>query len=255
MATRSVAYSVYLDRIQALMGWAALTDNENALMGEYFNRNIKAAWESYYWPELCPTAQFTPNSSSVVPLDKADNGVDDIDVVLNVWNAAPNGTFPNIEQPFVLGSDGIEFIPVNLPSTVWINYRQRCPNYEGPVWASTTSFLAGQQTYYTNPNTGTSDFYLALSNNANVVPTTTATWQLLQVPYVLFEFSVQASFADALAADGQMTKADDARGYAEIVLARETDKISRQQRQQPKVNIFRTHGTQQLRNAGIGFPY
>jgi hypothetical protein len=147
------------------------------------------------------------------------------------------------------GYSGTQGNPAN-PS--YIYYRKAFQYYTGTVYDSTLTYAVGAQIYYTittaGASYGTSDFYKCLvATSAGQNPETNPTsWQIINIPEVLFSYLVYKVYGDWLISDGQMDKADGAYRIAE---AKKDDEIDRQERQNGDVmpTLVSTHVTSQAR--------
>jgi hypothetical protein len=240
---RTAKYSDFLARMRAFSGVESLLTTEETHFNQYFNSNIKYAWEQFEWPELCPMEERSPLSGGILPL--SDTGLDDIGEVYALWTANPliNGSNPR-EVQWVLTPDGIQLTGEDLDSTVWVNYKLRCPTYEGAAYAGATAYAIDDQAYYAT----TGRYYRAIAATTGNLPTDTGYWREVEIPYCLFEYVVRASFADALTAEGFDEKANRQRANAQAWLVQEIEKVSRQQRQGLRYSTIKTHANQQYRN-------
>ena len=240
---RTAKYSDYLARMKAFAGVESLLTAEETAFNQYFNVNMRNAWEQFECPELCPIEERTPLSGGVLPL--SDTGLDDIGEVFALWTANPLVDGANAtEVQWVLTPDGVQLTGSDLTSPVWIHYRLRCPVYEGSDYSGATAYAIDDQAYYAT----TGRYYRAIAATTGNAPTDTGYWKEVEVPYCLFECVVRASFADALTAEGFDEKAARQRGTAEALLIQEIEKVSRQQRQRPRYSTILTHANQQYRS-------
>lgn len=240
---RTEKYSRYLARMRSLLDVDTFLDSEREQLLSHFQRNIRWAWEAYDWPELVVTELRVPDGLGVIELD-GGGGDEDIGEVFVVWDDDPRSAAGACEVPFQLTSEGLQ-IPRGQYDSVYVEFRVRVPDYYGDDYDSTTTYEVDDQVYY--PSTG--KFYRAFSETTGNDPTDQSKWVELEIPYCLFEYVVQASYADQLLALGFNDKARYARVDAQAWLDQETDKLSRQQRQPTRHAQIRTHGTMQLRTS------
>jgi hypothetical protein len=237
---RTQTYKRYLDRMRDLCAVEDLLDTEKAQFLGYFQRNIRFAWENYEWPELCPTEELVPDGDRIIPLEGASN--QDIGEVFAVWDGDPDGDCRPREIGFTITPDGLKLSRECDP--VWVYFKARVPDYYGEDWDEDAAYERDDQTY--NPTTGR--FYRALVASTGHATTEEAYWEELEIPYSLFEYVVQASYADALRGSGFSEKSAVQMQMAGALLVQEIEKVSRQQRQRLRHNTTRTHGTTQFRN-------
>lgn len=237
---RTEPYSKYLSRMAALSGVDSLQLVEEQQFLEYFQSNIRRAWEMFEWPELCPVEERIPDDSGVIPF--ACTGETEIGEVFAVYPQDPRQTPPPCDIDFYLTPDGLQLIG-GITSPVWVYFRRRVPDYSGDPYNNLTAYTDGQQAYY--PQTGR--FYKAITGTTGNPPTDEAYWEEIPVPYALFEYVVRAAFADSLLAEGFTEKSSQQRDRAEAWITQEIDKVTRQQRQHWRRSVVRTHGTTQTR--------
>ncbi len=238
---RTAKYSDFLAKMQAFSGVESLLAVEESHFLQYFNTNLRYAWEAYEWPELCPTEERFPDSSGVIALD--GTGQTEIGEVFGVYDANPLLSAGANEVSWVLTADGIQLTGSDLTSSVWVYYKKRMPAFEGEAYAGGTTYAEDDQVYYST----TGKFYRAILATTGNAPTSTDYWEELEIPYSLIEYVVRSSFADALTAEGFDEKANRQRGNAEGWLLQEIEKVSRQQKQSLRHATIRTHGTTQYR--------
>lgn len=238
---RTAQYSRYLDRMKAITGADTLAASEETAFLQYFQRNIRYAWESFNWPELCPTEERSPDGDGIVALE--GGGESDIGEVFEVYDADPDSSASFSTLGWILTPDGIRIVAYAGTDPVFVSFRQRIPEYEGDDYDNAATYAADDQVYYST----TGKFYKAVSAGTAHLPTDEGYWQELEIPYVLFEFVVQSSYADSLLAEGFNEKAGQERAKAEAWLIAEYDKLSRQQRHNFSRSVVRTHGSTQFR--------
>ena len=102
----------------------------------------------------------------------------------------------------------------------------------GDVLSLTQVYTAGQQVYY-DSNAGPGNFYTATTTtNAGDTPDTQPSkWSMVQIPYIFRQYLIEGGFADWLASDGQLDKANAREGMCMAALELEADKLQRQQQQ------------------------
>lgn len=238
---RTAKYSDYLSRMQAFAGVESLLAVEETHFLQYFNTNLHYIWETFEWPEICPTEQRFPNASGVIELD--NTGGTEIGEVFAVYNANPLLAAGASEVSWVLTSDGIQLTGTDLTSAVWVHFKKRCPVFSGAAYAGGTTYDEDDQAYYST----TGKFYRAVLETTGNLPTDTSYWEEVEIPYAFLEYVIRSSYADALTAEGFDEKANRQRGNAEAWLLQEIEKVSRQQRQSLRYATIRTHGTTQFR--------
>jgi hypothetical protein len=165
------------------------------------------------------------------------------------YDKDPRVTTKLVKLPFVLDQDGAQFVQLrntfnygwNPASTnfsyVWLYYRLQRPILSGDVLDLTVSYPAGAQVYYKSTVTGLGNFYTATGGyGPGYTPDNTpAAWTLVQIPYTFRQYLIEGGYADWLASDGQLDKANSREEMAMAALEMEADKLQRQQQQ---VNRF-----------------
>lgn len=243
-------YSTFLKQISVLIGIpvADLDTDMKAALNAAFNSAIRKAWKACNWVDLCPYGEErTTNADGVVSWAQASE--DEIDVVFNVWSEDPAtpATLPD-EQPYRLTSDGIQTLnPVIESDSVWIHYRKRTPSFRGDDFDVDATYAADAQVLYEDAD-GNSNFYKCLSStSAGQDPEDTpAKWELIEIPEVLFWFTVHQAFAEWLTGDGQNDKAAGQYALAQMKL---DDELDKQERQMGVImpTTFTTHVSSQTR--------
>lgn len=237
---RTSSYEDFLKRISALIGQqrANLLTEEELMLREFFNRHMRFAWESYWWPEICLTESRTP-VSDVISLTQANET--EIGEVFACWRDDPNDTGYPREVPFYITADGIQFVGGQSYDPTYVYFRKRKPDFTGDEFDAATAYSTDDQVIYAGR------FYKALQSSTGNLPTDDTYFEELEIPYIFLEYVVAGAYADWLISDGNMDKAITAVQVASEILAQEIDKAQRQQTQQNRINVFRTHGTTQNR--------
>lgn len=238
---RTETYTKYVSRMQALMGVDAANTTELAEWRQYFQRNMRYAWDFFEWPEVCETEERVPDADGYVALD--EQGDEAIGEVLACFDGDPDGEAAVNAVPYRIVKDGFKTTPGAYES-VWVHFRRQMPEYNAADYGSGTAYAAKSETYY--PTTGR--FYESRVATTGNLPTDEEYWKELPIPRCLFEYVVQASYADALLPQGFAEKSRAMKADARSLLDLEIDKVDRQQRQRRFGGRVQTHGTSQLRN-------
>ena len=167
---RTAKYSDYLSRMQAFAGVESLLAVEETHFLQYFNTNLRYIWETFEWPEICPTEQRFPDSSGVIELE--NTGGTEIGEVFAVHNANPLLAAGAGEVSWVLTSDGIQLTGTDLTSAVWVHFKERCPALSGAAYAGGTAYAEDDQAYYST----TGKFYRGILATTGNLPTDTDYW-------------------------------------------------------------------------------
>ena len=124
---------------------------------------------------------------------------------------------------FVISGRGLEFVPNQVPATVWLYFRYPYPGIGQELWVSTLSYNEGDQVLGADGHS-----YLSLGDdNVALDPTTSAGqagWKKFPVPYIFSRFAITAAFSDTLVVNGQNEKAAAEESKAYGYLNQEFDK-------------------------------
>lgn len=127
----------------------------------------------------------------------------------------------------------------SLP-TVWIEFRKIVPFLKGNTFIAATAYAVGEQVYYSQTSTAgnvTADFYDCIVATTNQVPTDTAKWTKVEIPFVFAEWLIHAAAADLLAKDGKDDWSRDEMQLATEMMLHELDKQERQKGQEPRLQV------------------
>lgn len=149
-----------------------------------------------------------------------------------VWDAHPWTVEDARGQAFEQTSDGL--IVRGREPVVWLEFRIRPNDFTGGNWVSGTSYVVGDQVYYTTSG----EYYVNIQATSSQLPTATAYWTKLDFPYVLKDAVAQAAFADLLKTTGKTSKWGEEFKEAMRLLQREFDKIERLQGQTRSLNVM-----------------
>lgn len=243
MAYRTETYARFLDRYQQLAGIVTMDATQTATAQQFFNRNMRKAWESYEWPWSLVMEARTP-ATGVIAWEQA--GETAIAEVFGVYTDNPYTASSWGPVSYTLTADGIQLVGPNAPTgAVYVHYRSRVPLYTGAAYNGASAYAIGDQVYYST----TGDFYVAIDAGTGNAPTDTDYWTRLTVPYDLFEYVCAASAADLLYGNGQDDRAARRRAEAaQELLYDAIEKYSRQQNYTLPRSPYRTHVSQSLAN-------
>jgi hypothetical protein len=156
----------------------------------------------------------------LTPLDKYvaydQAGQTPLDEVRGAYRRNPK-TFTNNPAPldFVPSDKGVQF-DWRAPVSVWLNFRQRPPQFSSTLRSDAVSYAAGVTLY----DSATQDCW---TSTAAITPgqsptSTPSRWQKVLFPALLASFVKRAALADALRDQKQGTRADDelAQAYEEL---------------------------------------
>lgn len=196
----------------------------------------------YLTQNLVPESYYIPFSQL---------GESAIDSVFEVWGSDPNNALIPSRVTYTLNPYGIQPVGYCPPGALWVYYRPQRPAFSGSQWSASATYTAGEGMYYTT-TAGTLNYYTAIvATTAGQSPDTTpASWQVLFIPDLLFQYIVHNAYADWLQTEGQTAKASMMYEYAQTCVDDEND---RQERQNGNIQPWRvsTHITSQ--NRGIGY--
>jgi hypothetical protein len=209
---------------------------KNALTGIYYQARTNHTAGATFAGDLAA------NWGELTPFNKyiayAQPGETPIGEYLQATNRDPRITTQHTCYSFFLSQDGAQFSYL-APNVLWLYYRIQRPTLVGNAWDSTSTYASGDQVYYAATSGGVGNFYTAnTSTTAGQSPTTTpASWDVVELPYFLRGYLIQAGYADWLISDGQTDKALAHDGFARDFLELEADKLQRQQQQVRRLNV------------------
>lgn len=152
-------------------------------------------------------------------------GKTEIAEVEGVYESDPRVNIDATRIRFRLETDGVIVRGDN--TRPWLRFRKACPSWSGTVYAATTTYVVGDQVYYST----TGDWYVSILGGAGNAPTNATYWTRIDFPYVLRDCVPQGAYSDWLKGDGQNQKADAEETVAIRSLNLELDLFERQQGQ------------------------
>ena len=191
-------------------------------LAEFVNMRVREGWEWIFWPEWTVSEERTP-VDDVVSLEQS--GETEIGEVFGV---SKNDSDSNENTQWISWkrtSGGI-YVP-DAPSTVWVRFRLRPPEFTGVEYVGTTAYVTGDVVYVVSAG----ECYKALQGSTGQNPVTESSyWELVEFPYVLGNFVKRAALADSLREEDE----DDVRparmeGRAYEDLYRAVDVVEEQQ--------------------------
>jgi hypothetical protein len=189
-------------------------------------------------------------ASYIIPWSQL--GESAIDTVFEVWGSDPGAALIGARVPYKENPNGIELIGCAPPGPIYLYYRPQRPVWAGATWSAAGPYSAGVTVYYTSVSGSINYWTSNTSTFAGQSPDTAPTsWNVIPVPYVLFEYIVHNAYADWLQTEGQTAKAQVMYQYAQTCIDDENDKL---ERQSGNIQPWRvaTHITSQNRSMGWG---
>jgi hypothetical protein len=233
-----------------------ITDQSFRTVRQFSNQRIRMSWEAYPWSSLTKYVEGAVAHDTVTDLRSVAIPADSGEVV-GVYSRNPLTTTEGLYVSYALAQvNGVEKIVVNAPvTTVWIEYRTKCPQFTGDLWSPTVAYAAGAQCYFDSgsgtpvympvagkPHTG--NFYTATeaipagTMPINAVSSGDARWKKVEVPYIFASYIARGVFSDFLRSEQQYEDAGKADVDASVVLEQEFDKELRQQGQIRRMNFI-----------------
>jgi len=165
-------------------------------------------------------------------IDYEQTGKTPIGEVKQVWDSDPR-VFETAD-PMIFDLTDTIVVRGTLP-IIYVEFRKRAPDFSGSTYSATATYAVDAQIYFTD-----GDFYKCLSaTSAGESPTTAAAkWERLDFPMILKEIVAQGAYEQMLKTDGQNEKTLLEKSEALRLLAREIDKIERQQGQAGALNVL-----------------
>jgi hypothetical protein len=193
----------------------------------------------YYQCHTAHTAGATLDSAKfgiltpfIRSVDYEQSGETVIGEVKAVWDRNPRVHFGNAQPiEFTLGA---EIYVAGDENVVWVEFRQRPPEWTGDDWATGTTYALDDQVY------SGGDYYKSLqANNTGHAVTDTAWWELIEFPYVFRDAVAYALAAELLDIAEKPEAAGRARSTSVKLGEIEFSKISRQQNQGKQIPMRR----------------
>lgn len=238
---------------------ANITDQTFRTVRQFANQRIRICWESYPWSSLVKYVELpvthdtaTDLRSIAVPADSGE--------IVGVYSRNPLTTTQALYVSYALTHiNGTELIVVNAPvTTVWVEYRTKCPQFNGDLWNPTLAYEAGAQCYFDGgsgtgvympvagfPHAG--NFYTASSSipagatPPNAVTTGDPRWVKVEIPHIFSSYISRGVFSDFLRSEQQYEDAGKADVDAGVILEQEFDKELRQQGQIRRINFTNSY--------------
>lgn len=145
-----------------------------------------------------------------------------------------------VELPFVLDERGVTVQGPAVPSSVYLDFRLRCPVWGGSTFSGAATYAAGASIYYSSATAGyEGDYYTCVSaTSAGQSPETTAAkWSKIEIPAFLADFAAQGIVADLEGADNQTENAKADADIAWDYLLAEQARLEGQSRQFSRARI------------------
>lgn len=158
--------------------------------------------------------------------------------VIEVWDRDPDIFENALAVPWKEAARGIEVFQSVF--TVWPQWRKSSPFLKGNLFLANTAYVVGEQVYYSQAlasGNKVADFYDCIADTTNQLPTDTAKWAKVEIPYAFGEWLIHAAAADLLAKDGKDDWSGDEMALAQECLWQELDKQQRQKRQEPALRV------------------
>lgn len=226
---RTVTYKSIRDGAATRMGIDPTVDlqsNTKLAIAEYAIGAIRNGWEFQDWPGVCLLEERTFAGAEKV-IGYSETGQAEIGEVFAAYSADPTNDISARKIAYSLSDEGVQFHPDLDLTSVWLKFRKLSPIFSGSDYSSTTAYSVGDVVYYDT----TGECYKCIAPSTGNAPTVSAYWLKQDVPYFLAEYAKSAIYADLLAEDGQMDKAQFQTGKAESLLVFAADKASIQQGQ------------------------
>lgn len=199
---KTTSYKAVRDAVAARMGLDAavnLLSNQKVVLAEYITSAVRVGWEFFDWPELIRIEERTP-VDGVVSLTQV--GQTEIGQVLGVFTADPRVDDMQLEMAYVLDVGGLRIPDWDGSSTVWVKFKTVPPEFTATEYAAGTTYAVGDLVFYGK------ECYRVLSSTTGNAPTNATYWAVQELPYFLAEFVKVQAYAETLAEDGQVDKAN-----------------------------------------------
>ncbi|GEM_PF-7037310 len=191
---------------------------------------LHQVWQHTMWSQLLQLSEETVTVAD----NKSSVAWDNERHIYTVWPQHPYKTRTG-DLPFVLGPSEIIFsYGTRLGTTVFVEYRPIAPEFTRVAYNASTTYSIGDVVY--DSATGQCFRSLVNSNTGNSL-TSTAHWELQQIPDFMVQYVVRQTLSELFSNDGQSD-----RSYAEQ--ARANNELERilvveeaQQRQHRRLRV------------------
>ena len=215
----------------------------------------------YTWGNVLTQTAFATPSISLIPNDQL--GEEFIDSVFQVWQTSPVGAGYPCPLDYQVLPDGVQVIGVTnwvwngwlwtypvwfiAGYPVFLYYRKGCPDFSGTTYSGAATYAVNDQILFTNSASVMNFWKCIIATTAGQSPDTNPnSWQVLELPELLFWYVTYSCFGDYLRMDAQMEKAALADNLAQEYLNSQSDKQERQMGVLPPFKVA-THQTQSPR--------
>ncbi len=232
---RTLNFSSVLNGVAQLSGLDRdnLSTSEFKRIRDLADGRLAMIWEGEYWPETLRVASAVVTDTDGVEVAPFPS---DAGEILNVLNKNPRKTTQASLLSWSIYDDGTDrYIQLRDATTpVHVEYRVIRPNLTGDIYASTSTYVSGDQVY--------SSGNLYDANQAVGVSeppaTATAKWDLVKIPKNFQNYLIRGAFADYLRSTGDNELAAVADQNAESIMMMEADKLYRQQGQTRRLDVL-----------------
>ena len=131
MARDTKTYQQFLDRYQRLCGIDTLSDDEKEFALQFFNRNLRLAWQAYEWPFNCYVEDRTPDVNDLIEWAQTSETV--IGEVFECWRDDPFGNSVPRAVPYNLTADGIQLYANSSYDPTYVWFRERLVECDGTL--------------------------------------------------------------------------------------------------------------------------
>jgi len=206
--------------------WAVLTPvEERYFRAEWAAGDYAADAEVRYGDPVVYYRASVPCTAADVPgVSTSWEVISNLDAYIAYVQAGetPIGTFKSIHPsdprgqrnprklPFVPDDRGAMLVGETVPTSVWVRYRLRCPEWTGATYSASTAYAAGKTRYYASTTEGfEGDYWLTVAaTDAGQSPEThPAKWSRIEIPKFLEEFAAHGAHLDWQRGEEQTSKA------------------------------------------------
>ena len=204
---RTVTFKSVFDSVLILRGHdPAVISNIDQVpyreIAAHIGRRVREGWEHAFFPEWTLIEERTVEAGGVISL--VQTGKTRIGTVKELWNANPRTTDAAATLDYLITSDGIQ-TELDAAETAWVEFRKRAPRFTTTYYQSTNQYQPGNVVFW--PVTEDTQLYGNCYEARETATPGTYEWQLQEIPFVLEQWVIWASFADCLMQDGQRERA------------------------------------------------
>lgn len=138
------------------------------------------------------------------------SGQTELGTVREIWTGNPRTDRTARPLQWEYDERGVTITSSTVPTSVWLNFRKRCPQWRGATYDAASGVAEGLTRYYASTSEGfDGDFWTTVATAiAGESPESTpAKWAKVAIPTFLADFGIHGAKIAQLEGDGQLEKA------------------------------------------------